>query len=79
MTHNPVPSHTPPAHQRTLEICLDGFVQCKTFLAQHFQLQPDQQSLLARMPPAQLYTVGETLGISSGQMAQAIAAFLHLP
>jgi type IV pilus assembly protein PilB len=57
----------------------DDFAQCKAFLIRHFQLQPDKQNLLARTAPDQLYAGGERIGIPSDKMAQAIAAFLHLP
>jgi len=53
--------------------------RCKKYLAQHFTLDTDQQSLLAKTPPAQLYAVGATLGIPPSKMAQAIAVFLQLP
>ena len=55
------------------------FAHFKESLAGKFQAPAEKKALLAKAPPAKLYTAASLLGIDACQVASAIAAFLNLP
>ncbi|HZC80155.1 MAG TPA: response regulator, partial [Nitrospiraceae bacterium] len=58
---------------------LEDFWHYRDFLFLHLRLPPEKQELIAKVPPAKLYTMASLLGIDERQIAQSLAAFLTLP
>ena len=55
------------------------FIRFKEYLAEQVHAPPEKKALLAKTPPAKLYTVSPLLGIDERRIAQALATFLKLP
>jgi len=57
----------------------EDFWHFRDFLFLYLKLPPEKQELVARVPPAKLYTMASLLGIDERKLAQALAAFLRVP
>jgi CheY-like chemotaxis protein len=58
---------------------LEDFWHFRDFLFVHLRLPPEKQELVAKVSPANLYSMAALLGIDERQIAQALADFLKLP
>jgi type IV pilus assembly protein PilB len=55
------------------------FARFKDSLSEQLRLPPEKNAAVARTPPAGLYALAATLGLTDQRLAQNIAAFLKLP